>query len=564
MAYPIPSTALDDRLAFVGTAGSGKTYAAGTAVEKLLAKKARVVICDPLGVWYGLRLAQDGKAPGFPVVIFGGEHGDLPLTEHVGKLIGETVAGMAESCIVSLEGLGSKAAERRFMLAFLETMYRKASGEPVHLVFDEADLWAPQKSGEPHLQALMENIVRRGRVRGFIPWLITQRPAVLSKDVLSQADGIIAMKLTASQDRDALGAWIEGQADRAEEKRILASLPQVGRGRGIVWIPGRGVLEEAAFPEKVTFDSSRTPQRGEKKRATELKPLDLGKLKERLGKVEAETKANDPRTLRAEITALRTQLAKAVGNPPATDPKAIEAAERRGYERGHSESFEAGVEAGWQVAGETVAAVFSRDPPKGKAKPPKIPASPPVRPDPPRASQPAKLPAGEPVPRREATGDLTPSRQKIVDALAWLETIGQLAPKRNVTAFIVGVSPKSSGYEKYVSELRTAGLIDYPGSGCLALTDAGRAVARAPDAPRTHEAVMNLLRQQIAPAVMRLLEAAVGFYPTPVSRADLAGAAGVSPTSSGFEKYVSQLSSLGLVTYPAKGEVRAADLLFPG
>ena len=28
--------------------------------------------------------------------------------------------------------------------------------------------------------------MRRGRVRGFIPWLIMQRPAVLHKDVLSQ------------------------------------------------------------------------------------------------------------------------------------------------------------------------------------------------------------------------------------------------------------------------------------------------------------------------------------------------------------------------------------------
>lgn len=49
--HPIPSAALDDRLAFVGTAGSGKTYNAGTAVERLLTSGARVVIPDPLGVW---------------------------------------------------------------------------------------------------------------------------------------------------------------------------------------------------------------------------------------------------------------------------------------------------------------------------------------------------------------------------------------------------------------------------------------------------------------------------------------------------------------------------------
>jgi len=52
----------------------------------------------------------------------GGEHGDFPLNEHAGKLIGEAVAGMAESCIVALNDLQTKAAERRFMLAFLDAL----------------------------------------------------------------------------------------------------------------------------------------------------------------------------------------------------------------------------------------------------------------------------------------------------------------------------------------------------------------------------------------------------------------------------------------------------------
>lgn len=35
-AHPIPLAALDDRLGFVGTAGSGKTYNAGSAIERVL------------------------------------------------------------------------------------------------------------------------------------------------------------------------------------------------------------------------------------------------------------------------------------------------------------------------------------------------------------------------------------------------------------------------------------------------------------------------------------------------------------------------------------------------
>ncbi|HJZ15100.1 MAG TPA: hypothetical protein VJ251_06570, partial [Stellaceae bacterium] len=77
-------------------------------------------------------------------------------------------------------------------------------------------------------------------------------------------DILIAMKLTASQDRDAIGAWIEGQADRQEGKRILGDLPRLQRGEGYLWAPGHGILDRVEFPAIRTFDSSRTPKRGER------------------------------------------------------------------------------------------------------------------------------------------------------------------------------------------------------------------------------------------------------------------------------------------------------------
>lgn len=339
MTLPIPDVALDDRLGFVGTAGSGKSYTAMGRVERLLAKRARVCCIDPLGVFWGLRLKPDGKtASGFDIPIFGGPHGDLPLTEHSGALIGETVAGMAESCIIDLSEIGTKAGERRFMLHFLTALYRKSKDEPLHLVIDEADMFAPQKltdkEGEAaKLLGMMETVIRRGRIKGFIPWLITQRPAVIAKDVLSQVDGLVAFKLTSSQDRDALSAWVEGSADKEDWKITRAALPAMERGQGLVWIPGRGIMETVRFPEKHTFDSSRTPKRGEKKSTAALKPLDLGSLKERLAKVDAETKANDPRALRAEIV----RLTKIVGSktPAAVDPDMLAKVEQRGYKKGY-------------------------------------------------------------------------------------------------------------------------------------------------------------------------------------------------------------------------------------
>ena len=260
----LPLSALDERLAIVGTSGSGKTYAAKGLVERLVEGGTRVCVVDPLGVWWGLRAGPEGGASPLPcpVVVFGGRHADVSLDEGMGAALGHLIGTHQIACVVDVSDLGSASARRGFMTAFTEALYQ-ANTEPLHLVLDEADLWAPQRvqpDGYDLLQRV-EEIVRRERIRDFVPWLISQRPAVLHKDVLSQADILVSMKLTSSQDREAVGRWIEGQADRAEGRRILAALPRLARGEGWVWAPSDGVLARVAFPQIRTLDSSQTPAR---------------------------------------------------------------------------------------------------------------------------------------------------------------------------------------------------------------------------------------------------------------------------------------------------------------
>ena len=145
IAGALPHSALDERLAIVGTSGSGKTYAAKGLVERLMGQGARVCVVDPLGVWWGLRLGPDGAAPsGYPVVVFGGRHADVALDESMGAALGRLVGTRPLACVVDVSDLGSSAARRGFMTAFMEALYQ-ANTEPLHLVLDEADLWAPQR-----------------------------------------------------------------------------------------------------------------------------------------------------------------------------------------------------------------------------------------------------------------------------------------------------------------------------------------------------------------------------------------------------------------------------------
>ncbi|MGY3608403.1 MULTISPECIES: hypothetical protein [unclassified Bradyrhizobium] len=390
---------------------------------------------------------------------------------------------------------------------------------------------------------MMETIVRRGRVRGFIPWLITQRPAVLSKDVLSQADGIVSFKLTASQDRDAIGAWIEGQADKQEGKAILASLPSLERGRGVIWIPTRRVLETAAFPQKVTFDSSRTPKRGEKLQETTLRPLDLGRLKERLSKVEAETKANDPKALKAEIASLRKELA---AKPTSIDPKAVEEA----YERGLSEGLARGENRAkaalkavhdrlgdaLTVAGSALEALDSpmRAPaPRRQVVAPPAPSRPTV--------------AAPPLPK--ANGQFSGPQHRVLRSLAMWKALGHPSPSREMVAAAAGYSPSSGGFNNLLGALATAGAIGKPMPGHVSILVDEDVM----DAAEGRDMLLSYLSNP----QRKLVDALNGAGD--LSREELGQRTDYSASSGGFNNLIGSLSTLGIITKPAAGYVALSD-----
>lgn len=326
----LPIEALKSHIAILGKTGSGKTYTARGIVEGLLRDQKRVCIIDPTGAWWGLKSSADGDSAGFPVVIFGGEHADVPINEHAGSALGELVGSNNLPCIIDLSGT-MLAERRRFMTAFAEHLYR-TNRQPLHLIIDEADEFSPQDGakGAEHLTGHMDRIVRRGRSRGFRVMLITQRAAVLNKNVLTQCNTLIAMRTPAPQDRAAVKAWITGQADEEEGKAVLGSLSKLNRGEGWIWAPEQGVLERTQFPENTTFDSGRTPDDGEAIESPKtLAEIDLTSITTALEAATQEARANDPRVLREEIKTLKEQLAqKPEGTQAVTEGVVSEGVER--------------------------------------------------------------------------------------------------------------------------------------------------------------------------------------------------------------------------------------------
>lgn len=571
-------------LGLLAKKGAGKSYTARVMAEEMWDAKVPFAYLDPMGTTWGLRSTADGNDKGIPVAIFGGEHGDAPLERGAGALMADLVVDEGLSMVLDLSNLGTRAAEREFSLHFLERLYRR-NRELVHVFMDEADLFAPQsfRSAEAPLVGVTENIVRRGRNRGIGITLMTQRPAVLNKDVLTQVDALVAMRMVGLNDREAIDKWLEGHGDDPElAKTVKGTLASLENGECWWWIPELGILKRVRVRQARTFDSSPSKKRGARARQPKsFADVDMGAIS---GKIEAtieRARADDPKLLRARNRELETEMRK-LRDRPATQAEPIEV---------RVEVVPEWV--GDRASDLRIAATAVGDVPVRDAGPPIVkladsiasyakdvarlelggPASggrASASGDASSPRQPARRPPPPPVAATAAApvdGEFRPSRpqQKILDALAMLETIGVDAADKTQLALFAEASPRSSGYEKNLSTLRNrAGLIEYPGDGRAALTDAGRAVADAGGAPQTVAELHEFVRRFVKPTKARILDVLIGCYPDAMPKDVLAEQADMSPTSSGYEKALSTLRSLGLIDYPQPGYAVALPVLFLG
>ncbi len=241
--FRLPVGAVTETFAVVGKRGSGKTHTASDLAEEFLEAAQHVVVLDPLDVWWGLRLKAGGKGAGYPVVVFGGPHGDFPLTEDMGVALADLVVEERVPVVLSMRHM-SKAAQRRFVTDFAERLYHRkgepAYQAPLHLMIDEADAFCPQRlyRGAERMFGAIDSLVRRGRSSGIGVTVITQRPACIHKDVLTQTEILVTHRLTGPQDRKAVKEWIELNGTDEQRDQFLRTLSGLPVGTAWVWSPG--------------------------------------------------------------------------------------------------------------------------------------------------------------------------------------------------------------------------------------------------------------------------------------------------------------------------------------
>lgn len=546
-----PKAALAQHIAVLGKTGSGKSYAVRGIVEELLDGGARVCIIDPTGAWNGLRSSATGKSGGYPVVIFGGSHADLTLAGQYGEAIAETIGTSSTPAIIdtSLMRVGERT---RFMADFADSLIRKNKG-PLHLVIDEAHLFAPQgKVNSPQAGEMLSatnNLVSLGRSRGLRIIMITQRPAKLHKDSLTQCETLVALRLIAPQDRNAVREWIEDNADKAKGNEIISSLASLKTGQGWVWAPELGILDRISFPKIRTFDTGRAPD-GSEQHGQVLAPIDKDAISAKLQAVKADALANDPGELKKKIAELQRQIKAVPQAAAAIDPAALERVKREGFLEGQADGmanlndYLDSLDA-WLIEKPARPPMTARPAPVYKFSQPRVPA-------------PAPRPVVKATPKTNGHADANVSKA----ALKVLAVLSQFPEGCEVGKLTLLTGYRfSGGFRNTLSELRTSGYLDGDNGGVMRITDAGEALGPFPQLPQGDDLVNYWLNHnsfgKAAKAI--LAELVDGDEKT---AEQLSRATGYE-YSGGFRNALSELRTAGVLIGSNTGTMRISREIVP-
>lgn len=531
------------KIAFLGMTGSGKTYAAMKLAEEMLEAKAQIVVIDPVGVWYGLRIAADGKGKGFDIPVFGGLHADVPVDPAKGALVADIIVDRNVSAILDLSQIETDLAASRFAREFVRRLFqrRKQKRAPTFLFLEEAQEFLPQNPAskeENFTLGAFNRLGKIGRNFGLGMAMISQRPQEVSKKTLNAAECVFAFQLNGTQERDAVKQWLRHMGGSPLDADVLPSL-EVGQPH--VWSPTwLKVSRQVRISKKRTFDASSTPSFDAE--PVEVRPLeaeDLAAIREAMEARGVQVDESDPKKLAARIGQLERdlELARARQSDPARE----------------AERYQAGVEAGRaEVAPqlEKFRSVCESLRLHAEEFITLIPETEEVIPVPttsrffktPSPSPGAGMDASDPGASNGSSG--LPKAER-----AFLTVLAQRRGKRtsrNQLAVTAGYSAKSRHVDNVLGSLRSRSFVE-GGPQDLAVTEDGVAALGFYDPLPTGRALGEFWLQKLEKAPRDFLAELLRVYPDTLARDEIAERSGYSVRSRHVDNVIGKLRSLGLI-----------------
>lgn len=565
------------RMLIQANSGGGKSWALRYLLEQTHGRIPHLVL-DSEGEFSTLREKFD--------YVLAGRGGDVPADPKSAKVLCRRLVELGASAVVDLYDL--KLDDRRsFVKLFLDEIMHlpRALWHPTLVVIDEAHRFCPERgSGDAQSTDAVITLCTQGRKRGYAAVLATQRLSKLHKDTAAELLNVLIGRTGLDVDAKRAGDILGMGKEARTALRDLAPGEFYAFGPAFSTAPTRirtgAVRTTHPEPGKIGAIAPPAPA-AVKKLLAQMEDLEeeaaeeewtIADLEKRNRELQAEVRRARKESPAPDPAATQRQVDRAVKAEVATLQREAAAGERT--LRGRVDMLERSISRGRAVAEKLVEALTIQ--PSANGGPSTKPAhlnrhsessraadSGPVVKQ--RAAKPTRK-YSESIPGEMADGtpgDLSPRHHKVLNAAAALEALGVTPVDRGNLAVFAGYSPVSSGYEKTLSSLSSAGLVAYPSGGMVQLTDAGRDIAVAESLFEDLDGLHEAWSRKLAPREWRILRVLIDAYPDSLSREEVAERSEYSHSSSGFEKALSKLSSLGLATYPQRGYAAATDLLFP-
>ncbi len=174
-------------------------------------------------------------------------HGNLPDLEGVEGLtpaIGQSVDMKAlvkrlgetnKSLVIKLAGL-PLLSQQELIADYCEALLEAHMGKGIHTVFEECQDFIPQM-GRPLSFDPIVRLCKLGRALGYGVTLVSQRPAGVNKEALSQAAVYLVHNVINNRDLKALDEQLSFGTDKRVVKRLLNGIAAARKGECVAFAP---------------------------------------------------------------------------------------------------------------------------------------------------------------------------------------------------------------------------------------------------------------------------------------------------------------------------------------
>ncbi len=230
-----------------GKSGSGKSNTVNVLVEEILDRNQPLLIIDTDGEYWGLK-------EHYSILHLGnGEQCDVRVTSTDAETIVDLALVEHVPIILDISGfLHSEDAQEITHRVIRELFHReKTLKEPFLLIVEEVHEYIPETGGLSDMGEMLIQVAKRGRKHGLGFLGVSQRPASVDKDFITQCDWIVWHRLTWKNDTDVVSTILGNDAaDTVED---------LDPGEALLMADWNDQTTQVQMRKKSTYDAGATP-----------------------------------------------------------------------------------------------------------------------------------------------------------------------------------------------------------------------------------------------------------------------------------------------------------------